>query len=281
MDNKEIPKGELFSRIYIERGEPQRDSKRFRNRLGKRIESIFAGYSTESISNFIEYETGAHIEDELIDFFNSADLRDVLDSITLIWKYIKRVESSFVPASKWHVFVSRVLKEENLGYMLDEKCGVHYFVDEEFERNRIAVLACLQDTRYAAVAEAFERAHESLGPSDIDTKGAIRAVFDALEISYKLIVPPKEKDRLNSSGVRNKLIPMAQKIYNSDITASKTSVNLLSGFCDWIDAAHMYRHSQRSEEPVAPPMEIAILMVSSGASYLRWLVGFEKAVHQK
>jgi hypothetical protein len=37
------------------------------------------------------------------------------------------------------------------------------------------------------------------------------------------------------------------------------------------DAAHFYRHEAGHEEPVQPPLTLAVQMVSHGATFLRWL----------
>jgi len=47
---------------------------------------------------------------------------------------------------------------------------------------------------------------------------------------------------------------------------------LFAGFADWVDAVHNYRHGQGLPEPVAPPIDLTVYMLSSGASFLRWLV---------
>ena len=50
---------------------------------------------------------------------------------------------------------------------------------------------------------------------------------------------------------------------------------LVDALADWINAAHFYRHGQGSEEPVQPPLELAIAMVSSGGSFLRWIADLD------
>jgi hypothetical protein len=291
MNNQETPVGKPFSHVYIEKGEPQRDSERFRKRLGKYCGSRLSDYKSQ-IGKKIEIELGVDIPHgvygyKLEDFFINSKLRDVLDSITFIWTALNLPLASGlidVEAQKyatyWLEFVQRVFEEENLGYRVDERGGVHYFVDEEFERNRLSVLSCLAGSRYTAVATAFEDSHQKLDSEPPDTKASVRSIFEAVEILYKLLIDAPEKDRLNSSGVRNKLKPMFQKIYEKDETARIAAEHLTEGLCDWIDALHMYRHGQKVEEPSNPPMELAIEIVSSGATYLRWLVEIDKFIHK-
>lgn len=279
MDNEDTPVGKRFSHLYMERGEPQKDSKRFRKRLSAYFNEHLDASFNSSVVKAIEQELGVDVpvlgvgyrSFEL--FFDKSELRDVLDSITVI-SNVLNYSIHYFPG--WAKFVQRVFKEENLGYRLDGKGGVHYFVDEEFERNRFFALSCLTDSRYAAVATAFEDSYQKLDSNPADTKGSARSIFEAVEILYKLIINAEKKDRLNSFGIQKNLKPFIQKIYEHDITAATAANHLLDGLCDWIDALHMYRHGQKVEEPASPPMELTIEMLSLGATFLRWLVEIDK-----
>jgi hypothetical protein len=284
MNNQETPIGKRFSHVYIEKGKPQKDSERFRRRLSAYYNENLEKYYGLSIVKEIEKELGVDVPFNVAgysvgDFFEKSELRDVLDLIKIIWDILNVRGRLYAPG--WLEFVQRVFEEENLGYRVDERGGVHYFVDEEFERNRIFALSCLTGSRYTAVAKAFEDSHQKLDSQPPDTKASVRSIFEAVEILYKLLTDAQERDRLNSSGVRNKLKSMIQKIYEKDETARKVAEHLMEGFCDWIEALHMYRHGQKVEEPSNPPMELAIEILSSGATYLRWLVEIDKFIHKK
>jgi len=76
-----------------------------------------------------------------------AQLRDVLDSITLRFKTLKvplydgtgentkKAEADFLAEAR------RIFAEERVRYRIDDKGGVHFTVDAEFERSRIATLS--------------------------------------------------------------------------------------------------------------------------------------------
>ncbi len=152
-----MEKGKRFSLLYLERSAPVQDSQRFRNRLAAYYQDNLDEYYCGNIVKIIMKETGAVIPFTIgtyqVDrFIRENAIRDVLDSITLIYKVVGSPNS----AEKWKSFVSRVLSEENLGYKLDSKCGVHYFVDEEFERNRFSTLSILDDPKYNATKAAYE-----------------------------------------------------------------------------------------------------------------------------
>jgi len=280
MNTDDLPVGQSFSHLYLERGAPQKDSERFRKRLGAFVNEEIKWEQENAIARYLTRELGVDIPVRGMGFYdipaflNEAQLPDVLDSITLIWIFLNRISPTIAPS--WMNLVERVFKEENLGYKLDPKCGVHYFVDEDFEKNRLSSLSCLTNLRYAAVATAFEDSYNKLDLQPADTKGSVQSIFEALEILYKLIVHAEEKTRLNSHGVIKNLKPMVQILYGDDKTACIAAEHLLDGFCDLIEALHIYRHGQKVEEPIDPPIEMAIQIISSGATYLRWLVEFDK-----
>jgi hypothetical protein len=282
MANGDLPQGKRFSQIYIERGEPKQDSPRFRKRLDAYFGQVLDSSHGFLIAQNIELNLGikavsigpynAYFDNSA--FFMNTELRDLLDSITIIYKFLI-TRNSTTQAAMWLKFVQHVMTEENLGYQIDEKGVVHYFVDQEFERNRLSVLSGLGGQRYKGVLKEFEDSHQKLISRPQDTKGSVKAIFEANEIIFKLML---SAERLTSSNVKSKLTPVVKNIYEEDATATKAAEHLINAFCDWIDAGHMYRHGQGEEEPVQPPLAIAIEMVSIGSSYLRWLVEIDKTL---
>jgi hypothetical protein len=41
---------------------------------------------------------------------------------------------------------------------------------------------------------------------------------------------------------------------------------------NWINASHLYRHGQEQEERAEPPKDFVIAHLSTGATYLRWMI---------
>ncbi len=129
-------------------------------------------------------------------FFEAAEIRDVLDSVTVIYQALDG--RGLAMADRWNQFVTRVLKEENIGYRLDSKCGVHYFVDEEFERNRFSSLQSLDDPKYSGVRDAYEAAYRHMDSDPPDTKATVRSMFESLEILVRQMVQGKEFKQVDS-----------------------------------------------------------------------------------
>jgi hypothetical protein len=264
--------GKRFSLVYLDRSTPLKDSQRFRNRLAAFCSQNLVSHWDE-IVKIIRKETGAEIPVHpvgyyLEQFFKKDDLRDILDSITIIFQVLKYSYDS-LNVENWMKFVSRALSEENMGYRLDSKCGVHYNVDEEFERNRFSTLSLLEDTKYCALRGAYEDAYRHMDSHPPDTKASVRSMFESLEIIVKQMV---ETQNLNKWVVENTLKDKCIRLYENDETALKTVSKLFDGFAQWVDALHNYRHGQASDEPVAPSESVAIYVLSSGSSFLRWLV---------
>jgi len=265
--------GQRFSQVYLNQGTQINDSERMRNRISA-FHSDLRDDDRHKIVELIHIETGAKVPFmgtyfSLTRFVEKCPIRDLLDAITIIYRYFL-AGGQTRRSQAWHAFVTRVFKEENLGYRLDEKGGVHFFIDEEFERNRSTLISLL--AQQPSVLSAFEKAYNFLDRDPPDTANSIRAIFEAMEILYKHIINAQGKDRLNSVGVQKKLKPLLQEKYSDSEVVSTATDHLMDGLCDWLDAGHMYRHGQKTDEPQAPPLEYAVLYVSQGASYLRFLL---------
>jgi len=147
------------------------------------------------------------------------------------------------------------LREENLAYSLDDLCGVHYFIDEEYERNRVSVLRGMESPRYSGLRAAFESAHAHLDAQVPDTKASVRSIFEAIEILARLMDP--QSKNLNKWQVQNKLKPLVIASA-ADPIEGECFGKLLDGVAEWVDAVHLYRHEQGVETPVAPSLELAV-----------------------
>ncbi len=262
-----------FSQLYLERGVPIRDSARFRHRL-----AAYFGERLDKEHNFdcrqtFERETGTAVPFSgtrwvFADVFKKAELRDVLDAITIVF-LVLTAKSWPRQASQWRAFVARAMQEENLGYRLDEMCVVHFHVDQEFERNRASTLSVLELPSYGAVRASFEDAYRHLDADPQDTKAACRSIFESIETMAKLIVPGA--DRLTRNLCVQKLKEACISVAPADATEREVLANMFTSLGYWVEAMHDYRHGQRSHDPVSPSEELAVLALSMGTALLRQL----------
>jgi hypothetical protein len=277
----DVPKVQLFTHLYLTRTTPIADSPTFRRRVGSYLDEVTDDDNVSiQLGKFLTREIGIKIPQRgypyyYEKFFTEVDIKYLLNSITLVWRFLFNIhKSKYIsptepdPAKNWRKFVQRTFDEENVSYTLDEFCGVHFRVDQEFEHNRIALLSVLNGQRYAGVRAAFEDAHRHLDSQPPDTKAAVRSMFESVEILVKLIVDTKN---LNKWIVENSLKSIALDIYSGDDVAKNAVSKALDGIAQWVDGLHYYRHGQGIPEPVAPPLDFTVYVMSSGAAFLRWL----------
>lgn len=269
------PIGQRFSQVYLDRGKPGADSKRMRARLGAYMNQNVA---LSDLGAAVRSELGVEVRStpygghDWPGFFTTAELRDVLDAVTLCWALSMKGRKA-TQAEEWRDFAERVFREEQVHYEVDSKGGVHFAADEEHVRARASAVAGLGLPRYAAALAQFDAAHRALDGIPQDTVGAVRGVFDALETIFKLASPGTS--RLGAAEITNKLRPMLTSIYaGNDLNAANLNAK---AFGEWVNAAHHYRHAPGVEDPAPPPIGLALALVGSGTAYLRWVIEIDQA----
>jgi hypothetical protein len=208
-------------------------------------------------------------------FFEQAEMRDVLDTITIVWNALYS-NGRHSTADRWAADIEHAFRTENLSYRVDAKGGVHRTVDAEFDRNKTSAIGCLDDQRYTAIRSALQAAFDKLERSSPDRKGAARDMFEAAETLTKIMCDTGES--LDSTFVEKRLKPLVQKLYGDDPRENSTASRLLSSFSDWVNAAHPYRHGHNSEVPLSLPVDMAIMLMSEGAAFIRWLAAIDQTL---
>lgn len=226
-------------------------SRQIEKELGIDVPSNFSGYQPQEV-------------------LRRADLRDVLDAITLTYRVLA---ASPAPerAKVWQRTVARVFAEENVGYTVDASCGVHYSVDEQFERSRAATVALLGHPDLRAALTAYDDAHRHMDAQPQDTKAAVRSMFEAVEIAARRLCP--ESRSLNKWLAENTLKERCLALLPGEQTEQRVWATVFDSLAEWVDGLHNYRHGQGVAEPVAPSPALAVEALSSGATYLRVLGG--------
>lgn len=287
------PVGQLFGRVYLDRGSPTADSDIFRRRLAAYLQYHVEGQKHFHLTKYLKVETGLSVPMWLgagtngykfEEFLLGLQITPMLNVITSIWRFLStaggtKLENGqvvFLPglAWSWRAFVDRALREENLSYEIDERGGMHYLVDEAFAYTRASTLRALEGQRYGAVREAFDDAYRHLDQTTPDAKAAVRSLFESLEILARLMVDTKN---LNRWIVQNKLKPLALAPYVGDPAATGAISGAFDALADFVDGLHNYRHGHGTTEPLAPSLDFTIFCLSSGAAYLRWLLLIDKS----
>jgi hypothetical protein len=269
------PIGQRFSHVYIQRDEPTHDSVRMRRRLAALVDTFPDLYGVNVV---VRQKLGVDVPNyggniPWREFFADCALQDVLDFVTVAYWYLDAKRRAGVrkrePWDRWCREVQQIFEEENVHYRVDERGGVHFRFDAEFESNRAATIASLQGPRYRAALTGFEDGMAALAKAPPDGKGAIRSTFAAAEGLFRLML--EKSPRLTAVEAQQRLEPLLQRIHAQDNVAMGAASKLLNAFKDWIDAAHFYRHEEGQKDPVQPPLTLAVQMVSVGASFIRWL----------
>lgn len=273
--SEDMKKGERFSLLYLRQDELLDDSKRFRFRVMKEMEQSIDHKKIYNFGSYLESKLGIHVLRSGINAYYILwgdilewELRDVLCSITLTYRFLGFKEYSEKIQMNFLFQIRSIFEEERMKYQIDEKGGVHPFVDPSFQANFSAAVRRLSGAEFRATKEYIEKADQNLLPSG-DLREAIRATFDAAENTFKYMF--SRATRLNSQNIESHFKPFVQKKYKGTIE-QKASLKNLEAFRDWVDACHNYRHAEGQPDPAAPPEELAVAMVSQGISHLRWLV---------
>ncbi len=105
-----MSQGQRFSLLYLDRNEPVRDSQRFRIRLDAFYWKKLNQEHKTDIQNILKIEAGIEIPYlqnfgfSISDVFKKNELRDVLDSITLIYQCLLNKNWPQL-ATEWKTFV--------------------------------------------------------------------------------------------------------------------------------------------------------------------------------
>jgi hypothetical protein len=271
MEAGKVQTGRRFSHVYVDRGAPIQESAKFRKRLGSFYMEFFSGYR-EPIVQALGRELGSS-HDYLGEFFDKASLNDLLDSITVIYGVLRARTGHH---TDWVKFVARAMREENLSFRVDNEGGVHYAVDRQFTADLATAVTALDTARFAKARDVFRAAVTRLDGHPPAAKDAVTGVFEAAETLIKIIFGEDRIARLEPPVVDRYLKPLAVERFKGNEPAINSAKQALSSFSDWITAVHQYRHGQGEASPIDPPLELAVYLVSLGASHIRWVASVAK-----
>jgi hypothetical protein len=125
------------------------------------------------------------------------------------------------------------------------------------------------------IIRALEAGYRALDGVPPDGRKAIRDVFGAAENLFKQTFA---QQRLSAHFINQHMKQAVAALpWNPEALAAGDLT--CDAFCKWVDAAHIYRHEIGRPDPHEPPLELAILLVSQGTGFVRWLVMIVRAVH--
>jgi hypothetical protein len=280
------PLGQLFTDTYRDRGEARNDDARFRVQIHEAFCDIFHDHRTRIASHLRRYSGTGPDEHEGFEGYwydykgyliHDCPIDDLLDFITHVYKFA-RIERREDLAEVWIQRVQGTLSRRRMAYEIDEKGGMHHRVDAAFQRSKELTIACLAGTDFEAAQAETEAAFNFLTTVHFDTKMAVVNIFLAAENIFKL--KANTGSDLTKAAVEKHLLPFVQRVFaDGDHAVIQSTARLTSSFGAWADACHPYRHGQKNPGIVAPPMDLAIALVTSGADHLRWIVSLPTSSH--
>ena len=279
-ESTDPPKGQRYDFLYEAPAELRRDiPSRARLRVARVVDDYCDARSDSTApGRYLEREMGIRIVQfgsmhSYISWdgvFESCTATDFNTQVTLLLRFAKQNRAG---ADRLLVQMRRVFSEESLAFSIDDLGGIHPKFDDAFEVNLQTTLAGLSSTRYAAARADIEAAEQALMTDPISAKDAIRGVFDAAENIFKLMFP--DEQRLGNSDLPNRVNPIIDDMF-SDSHNKIAAKKIAQSFKSWVEAAHFYRHAPGQEEPIAPPAELVLTLVTQGFSFVRWLVVIDR-----
>lgn len=198
-------------------------------------------------------------------FLKSAELRDVLDTISITHRVLKADSKT-----RFASLVKRILAEEAVGFVLDEHGVIHPVVDQKFDELRIATIEGLQADRYRAARAHLAEIDKHLLADPIDGREAVRRQFDAIENVFK--VRFQKENQLNNAAIKKNLKPLVVAFTDKNGDIEPVAQKLLEQFIGWVESAHFYRHAEKTPDRAQPSRDVTLQLISLGYAHLRWLL---------
>jgi hypothetical protein len=263
-----------FNQLYLQRPEPTQESTKARKRIAAYVQDEIDYGTLKKIAQTLRQELAASVDANSIGkYVLGCPQSDFLSAITHIYDDLPPYEQYTTgrPKIEWLSFVSRVFAQESLTFVIDPKGGVHPAPDLEFIAVRISTITALANPRYEAARVFFDRSLTEL-KSPLTHSTAIRHTFDACENIFKLMF--KSCSRLGDTEIEKSLRPQLKQLLAAhDFDASSAMAN---AFKAWTTAAHQFRHAAGTESPLPASYDLTVLMISTGAAHIRWLVSIDK-----
>ncbi|RWP62573.1 hypothetical protein [Mesorhizobium sp.] len=265
---REPIEGAMFRQNYLRQDVPLEDSARARARLAALFDA--SPLPDREFRHFIQQELGVGYEVHrgyISTFWQSAEIADVLSAVTLWFNMLRGF-----PQTTFLTNARRIFAEEHLRYRIDDRGGVHFLVDEEFERATDAALVGLGAPQFAAAKHALEEALGRLNPPNQSGKALIRGVFEAAESAFLVVIGEEAANRLNDQSVDRFLKPMLLARHAAHPDAEDKVDRALAVFKGWVRAAHPFRHGAPLDQIHEAPIDMAVMLASMGMDFIRYMV---------
>jgi hypothetical protein len=263
----------MFSKSYLKEPAGQsKDSERLRNRIARGAREFMQdGELRHAFVVEMEQEAGAEVHHGgaapgfVAEFFREAPMRDVLDGVTCMATVLEGTGRQY-----WIEFCQRAFAEEGMAYRIDDEGEAHYAVDPAFQETADSVVAVLSRDPFTAAGACVNKAVTEMTQANPDGKHAIRDTFEGVETVFKIVA--KASNDLTEKNITALLTPIVDRRFaDGDAVAKGAAQRTVEQLKDWTNACHKYRHVHEAEEPIEPPLDLAVVLVGNGLNFARWI----------
>lgn len=279
MDDR--PKGQLFSRVYVTRGEANGDSEQARIRLAAWLREYAPDQLRNRILTSIELNLGVSYRHFLGMKYRDAmcvlSTVEFLDSLTLIAQVLHDYDDEYGRYQSrlkepWIEAVRDVFDAQNLHYDIDDEGGVHRTIDHAFDSQRASTIAGMESSRYAGARASLDHAYAQFAATSPNPKTALVSLFDAVENVAKLLLGCARLAPKEANQIAQMLCDRAELADYPGLTKQ-----LGESFVKWVTAMQEVRHAPGTEHHALPDSSVALAAFSSGVAFLRWIVDLDRS----
>jgi hypothetical protein len=262
--------GAIFRRNYVRSEVRLSDSMRARRRVLMTFMALNE-HRQNAIVRLVQHDLGLDYPNSGFGYnhekyWTKIEIDDFLSSVTYIFREATNQRTTLS-------LLRQIFAEEFLRYSIDDLGGVHYLVDEQFERNVASAIDGLGAAKFAASRHALELALEGMNGADRSGKALIRGVFEALESAFLVRILPEIHNRINDQNIEQHLRPILIARYANVPEPDDKVDRVLALLKAWVKTAHPFRHGVAFEAIHEAPFDYAILIADQGMAFLRYIVG--------
>jgi hypothetical protein len=256
-----------FSRRYGDQPTPSRDSRTARVRIAKTIHHFVQNENSDVrlFYSAIEMQLGEILSSGPGEYFFKQQI--ISHGIE---KLIDFVEVAFTFTNRkiiFRNFINKIFAEEALTYHMNENGEIYFFPDHDFAVQYNVLIRGLDSNEFTFARDKYESCLKLLRDGNLSQ--AIDDAFTSVESVFKVITGA---DGLKVNMIRDRLSESLGPVNVGNEQNKIALSKVYNSMGQWVDACHNYRHAPGTADPLPPPEELAILLISQASSYLRWLL---------
>ncbi|MFY0619117.1 hypothetical protein [Shimia sp.] len=208
------------------------------------------------------------------DCFKNARIQKVLSAPSVIYFFLTlNAGRKAYLANDFRDNINRIFVEESAAYYADDVCVVHPKPDEAHRLIHLRTIKGLSGGDFEAARGHIAKSDECILQDPPDWENSIYQTFKAAENIFKQLT---DDSQLNSAKLDKRFKPILDGKMNEATGRDKRAANrAYNGLKEWVQAAHEYRHDAGDAAVVQPSEELALVLISEGYGFVRWMASFK------